>query len=165
MKKRLTIILCVIMIFTNNLSIYAEELTVKELQEKIESLEERIIYLEDLLISLGFMKVETDVVETVASGDITLGMKNALGSANSYLSIMGMSYKSLITQLEFDGYTNEEAVYAANNCGADWNEEAAESAKSYLSILSLSKDGLIQQLEFDGFTSEQAIYAATANGY
>jgi hypothetical protein len=76
-----------------------------------------------------------------------------------------MSYKKMITQLEYEGYSAEDATYAADKCGADWNEQAVKCAKNYLDIMAYSKDGLIKQLEYEGFTSEQAAYGATANGY
>ena len=96
---------------------------------------------------------------------LTTGQENALRSAENYLSFMPFSYNGLIEQLEFEKYSYEDAVYAADNCGADWNEQAAKKAKDYLDIMAFSKDGLIEQLEFDGFTHEQAVYGAEANGY
>jgi hypothetical protein len=94
-----------------------------------------------------------------------MGQKNALRSANSYLNVLAFSYNGLIKQLEYEGYSTEDATYAADHCGADWNEQAAKSAKSYLSSMSFSRSGLIQQLEYEGFTPSQAEYGATANGY
>ncbi len=96
---------------------------------------------------------------------LSMGQKNALKKADLYLSISGFSYSGLVRQLEFEGFTNEEATFAADNCGADWNEQAARKAKSYLDIMPLSRDGLIQQLEFEGFTTEQAEYGVTKVGY
>lgn len=96
---------------------------------------------------------------------LTLGQKNALAKADDYLSIMAFSYSGLIEQLEFEGFTTEEATYAADNCGADWNEQAAKKAQDYLDTMSFSRDGLIEQLEYEGFTSEQAKYGVTAVGY
>jgi hypothetical protein len=95
----------------------------------------------------------------------TLGEKNALKKANSYLSYSSFSYKSLIEQLEFEGFSNEESVYAVDNCGANWNEQCAKKAKSYMSYSSFSRTGLIEQLEFEGFTHEQAEYGAKSVGY
>lgn len=95
----------------------------------------------------------------------TMGERNALGTAQDYLSFMCFSYKGLVEQLEFEKYSHEEAVYAADNCGADWNEQAAGSAKDYLDMMSFSRDSLIEQLEFEGFTHEQAVYGAESNGY
>ena len=95
----------------------------------------------------------------------TIGESNALRSAQSYLDFMPFSYSGLISQLEFEGYTTEEATYAADNCGADWNEQAALKAQSYLDFMSFSREGLIEQLVFEGFTYEQAEYGVTAVGY
>lgn len=95
----------------------------------------------------------------------TMGQKNALKKAKSYLSHSAFSYSGLVKQLEFEKYTHEEAVYAVDNCGADWNEQAAKKAKSYLSHSSFSRDGLIDQLEYEGFTHEQAVYGVEQNGY
>lgn len=90
---------------------------------------------------------------------------NALRSAKNYLNFMAFSYSGLIAQLEYEQYSRADAVYAADNCGANWNEQAAKKAKDYLSFMSFSKAGLIKQLEFDGFTAEQAAYGAKQNGY
>lgn len=95
----------------------------------------------------------------------TTGERNALHSANSYLSFSAFSYSGLIDQLEFEGYSTSEATYAADNCGADWNEQAAKSAANYLSFTSFSRSGLIDQLEYEGFTREQAEYGVKQNGY
>ena len=99
----------------------------------------------------------TTIVETEAQ--LTLGEKNALASAKNYLRFTAFSYEGLIGQLEFEQYSHEEAVYAADHCGADWNEQALKSAKNYLSFSAFSYDGLIRQLEFEQYTNEQAVYA------
>ena len=95
----------------------------------------------------------------------TTGEKNALRTAREYLNISAFSYTGLIKQLEYEGYSTEEATYAADNCNANWNEQAAKAAKEYLSVMSFSRQGLIEQLIFDGFTQEQAEYGVTQNGY
>lgn len=100
-----------------------------------------------------------------AVANATTEQLNALGSAESYISYMGFSYNGLIEQLEYEGYSTEAATYAADNCGADWNEEAAESAQSYMEFMSFSRQGLIDQLLYEGFTQEQAEYGASAVGY
>ena len=61
-------------------------------------------------------------------------------------------------ELEFEGYSTEEATYAVNNCGANWKEQAVRVAKNYLNTMSFSKQSLITQLEFEGFTEEEAQY-------
>lgn len=95
----------------------------------------------------------------------TFGQKNALRSAESYLAISAFSHSKLIQQLEYEGYSSEEATYAADRCGANWCEQAAKSAEAYLKISAFSKDRLIQQLEYEGFTPTQAAYGVTKNGY
>lgn len=95
----------------------------------------------------------------------TMGEKNALESAYSYLRFTSFSYTGLIEQLEYEGYTNQEATYAVDNCGADWNEQAAKKAEEYINTMSFSRSGLIEQLEYEGFTSEQAEYGVSAVGY
>lgn len=102
--------------------------------------------------------------ETTPKIEVTAGMKNALKSAQNYLSIIPFSYKRLVEQLEYEEYTHEEAVYAADNCNADWYEQAKKTAKSYLDIMGFSRAGLINQLEHDGFTHEQAVYGVEQNG-
>lgn len=102
-----------------------------------------------------------------AAAEPTMGELNAVESAKNYLSLMPFSYTGIIRQLtDFDGYSEEEATYAADNCGADWNEQAAKAAKNYLDLMSFSRQGLIDQLvQFDGFTQEQAEYGVSQNGY
>lgn len=95
----------------------------------------------------------------------TLGETNALASALSYLNYSAFSRRGLIEQLKFEGYSTSEAEYAVNNCGADWNEQAARSAKSYLEYSSFSRQSLIEQLEYEGFTHDQALYGVKKVGY
>lgn len=95
----------------------------------------------------------------------TTGEKNALEKAKSYLRSSAFSYEGLISQLEFNKFTHEEAVYGADNCGADWFEQAARKAESYLKSSAFSREGLISQLEYNKFTHEQAVYGVEQNGY
>ena len=114
------------------------------------------------------VETEKEVEETEKKDvepTITLGQSNALKQAKKYLELMEFSYQGLIEQLEYEQYTHEEAVYAADNCGADWKEEAAEKAERYLEVMSFSREGLIEQLKYDGFTAEEAEYAAGKVGY
>ncbi len=111
-----------------------------------------------------------------SSDSISRGNTNALEKAKSYLNYSAFSYKGLIEQLEFEGFSTEEATYGADNCGADWKEysnsndssdsisrgntNALEKAKSYLNYSAFSYKGLIEQLEFEGFSTEEATYGA-----
>lgn len=103
-------------------------------------------------------KVEAEA--QVQEESATVSQQNALESAQSYIAIMGFSYSGLVDQLEFEGYNAEDATYAADNCGADWNAEALESARGYIDSMAFSYSGLVEQLEFEGFTADQAAYGA-----
>ncbi len=92
------------------------------------------------------------------SGGSSAGQRNALQSAKNYLSVMPFSYKGLIEQLEYEGYSNSEATYAADNCGADWYEQAEKCAANYLDTMPFSRSDLIAQLEYEGFTHSQAVH-------
>lgn len=119
----------------------------------------------------------TESVFTITSGNLkkeisltgqkvlTMGQKNALAKADDYLNYTAFSYSGLIEQLEYEGFSTEEATFAADNCGADWNEQAAKKAQDYLDYTSFSRQGLIDQLIYEGFTQEQAEYGVTAVGY
>lgn len=105
-----------------------------------------------------------EVVATPPPANIDTGQttsqKNALESAKQYLRYSAFSYQGLIEQLEYEKYSHEDAVYAVDNCGADWNEQSLKSAKQYLDYSAFSHSGLIGQLEYEKFTSEQAKYGA-----
>lgn len=105
----------------------------------------------------------TNDADTEASS-MTVSQKNALRSAESYLKYSAFSYNGLIEQLEYEEYSHEDAVFAADNCGADWYEQAVKSAESYLKYSAFSHNGLVSQLEYEGFTHDQAEYGVTQNG-
>lgn len=100
-----------------------------------------------------------------ASVQSTLSQRNALERAKSYLSHSAFSYTSLVSQLEYEGFPTTDATYAVDNCGADWNEQAAKKAESYLSHSSFSRQSLLDQLLYEGFTAEQAEYGVSSVGY
>lgn len=114
--------------------------------------------------------ISVDLVEKVSASqqsqsDVSIGQRNALSTAQSYLKVLPFSYTGLIEQLEYEGYSTEEATYGADNCGADWNEQAAKCAQNYIDVMSFSRQGLIDQLIYEGYTSEQAEYGVSAVGY
>lgn len=108
----------------------------------------------DISCDEGAVPVTYDVV--------TNGMLNALKQAKSYLSFTPFSRSGLVDQLVYHGYTRDEAIYAVNTCGADWEEQAALKAASYLSHSAFSKKELIEQLEYEGFTHAQAVHGVNA---
>ena len=102
----------------------------------------------------------TDILESGTYG------KDALKDAKAYVSgpTGTFSYSQLINLLEMDGYSSFEAKVAAENCGADWNQQAVKRAEEYLRYSAYEYSELVDQLEFDGFTSDQAKYAADKIG-
>ncbi len=96
---------------------------------------------------------------------LTMSQENALQTAQSYLSMMGFSRTGLMGQLEFEGYSTEDATFAVDSAGADWSAEAAEKAKSYLDMMAFSRQGLYDQLAFEGFSPEEIEAGLAAVGY
>ncbi len=95
---------------------------------------------------------------------VSVSKQNALKRAQSYLRYSAFSRKRLIEQLEYENYSNEDATYAADNVGADWNAQALKKAQSYLNYSAFSRKRLIEQLEYEGFTSEQSNYGVNNVG-
>lgn len=95
----------------------------------------------------------------------TVAQENAREKAREYLQVMAFSEKGLIKQLEFEGFSLEDAEYGVKNTRADWNEQAAKKGAEYLKVMAFSANGLMRQLVFDGFTERQAAYAALMNGF
>lgn len=114
--------------------------------------------------------IDTEVLE-VADTEVSqeeesevLGVDQATEKVAAYLEFSAFSYTGLIKQLEFDGFTTEDATYAADNCGADWNEQAGKKAQSYLDYAEFSKEELIEQLKYEGFTQEEAEFGVSKVG-
>lgn len=102
--------------------------------------------------------------QTSPATSSTVSQQNAVRKAKSYLSFSGFSHDGLVAQLEYEKFSHEDAVYGADNSGANWNEQAAKKAKSYMDMMGYSRDGLIEQLKYEKFTQEQAEYGASAVG-
>jgi hypothetical protein len=88
--------------------------------------------------------------------DLTVAQQQAIGSAEDYLAYTAFSRQGLIGQLEYEGFSTEDAEFAVDYLDADWNEQAAKMAEQYLEYSHFSREGLIDQLEYEGFTTEQA---------
>lgn len=97
--------------------------------------------------------------------EMSVSQRNALKKAKSYISVMAFSHSGLVSQLEFEGFSYEDSVFGADNCGADWNAQAAKKAQDYLDIMGFSRDGLYDQLEFEGFSHEQIEFGLASVGY
>ena len=103
--------------------------------------------------------------EQQTESSMTLGQKNALEKAESYLRYSSFSREGLIDQLEFEGFEANDILFAVDNVDVDWNEQCYKKAESYLKYSSFSKQGLIDQLKFEGFTDDQIAYAINKIGY
>jgi len=92
----------------------------------------------------------------------TTSQKNAVRKAKSYLGYSAFSHDGLVAQLEYEQFSHADAVYGADNSGANWNEQAAKKAKSYMDMSAYSRGSLIEQLKYEKFTQAQAEYGANA---
>lgn len=95
---------------------------------------------------------------------MTRAQQNAIGSAENYIDFSAFSRTGLIEQLEFEGYSTEDATFAVDSLDIDYNAQAAKSAENYLEFSSFSRSGLIEQLMFEGYTEEQATYGVDQTG-
>ena len=95
------------------------------------------------------------------SENLSTERASALQKAHDYLDYSAFSRTGLIEQLEYEGFSEDDATYAVDNCGADWKKQAVLKAKQYRGYSAFSHKGLVEQLEYEGFTSEQAEYGAT----
>ena len=120
----------------------------------------------------AYIKAKVNLVDQITTAETnkpiseaTIGEMNALEKACSYLMYTHFSYTGLIKQLEYEGFTEKEAEFGADNVGIDWNEQAAGKARDYLNYSAFSREGLRSQLEYEGFTDSQIDYALSAVGY
>lgn len=87
---------------------------------------------------------------------------------------MGYSQSTLADWLSYEpdmggyGFTQQEASLAAQNCNADWAEEAVKAVRNILkySDESYTKGEIVDRLvTYEGFSREDAIYGAEQNGF
>ena len=93
-----------------------------------------------------------------------VSQQNAVSAAEDYLEMSPFSLQGLIKQLEYEGYSTEDATYAVAHITVDWNQQAVKSAQGYLEMSPFSRSSLIEQLEYEGFTPSQAVYGVAATG-
>jgi hypothetical protein len=89
---------------------------------------------------------------------------NAVRAAREYLQTAAFSFKGLVKQLKYEGYSTSDARYGTSHSGANWMKQAVRAAKEYLRTMPFSRSGMIEQLEYDGFTFAQARHGALAVG-
>lgn len=94
----------------------------------------------------------------------TASQRNARQKAAEYLDFGSFSRSGLIEQVEYEGFTQEDATYGVDALNVDWNEQAAKKADEYLDFGSFSRSSLVEQLLYEGFTQEQAEYGVGTTG-
>lgn len=90
--------------------------------------------------------------------------EQALTQAQAYLSYEPLSYTVLVKTLQLDGYSADAATYAADNCGADWDEQASRAIVDALEVRHYSCDGVTARLNAMGFTADQTARAVNTCG-
>ncbi|MFC7063226.1 Ltp family lipoprotein [Halobacillus seohaensis] len=90
---------------------------------------------------------------------VTVSQEQAVNMAQDYLNYTAFSKSGLIDQLEYEGFSTEDATYGVENITVDWQEQAVNMAQNYLDYTSFSRQGLIDQLTYEGFSTEHATYA------
>lgn len=98
--------------------------------------------------------------------EVSTQLANACKQAMQTIRTSHPSYQGLIQELyEYEGFTEDEATFAADHCGADWNEQAKLRAEDMMHYQGYSRSGLIDWLvTYELFTSDQANYAADQVG-
>ena len=97
---------------------------------------------------------------TVPAG--TVSQRNAVSKGASYLRSSSFSRSGLIGQLQYEGFSVEDATYGTDAQNTDWNAQAVKKGASYLRSSSFSRSGLIGQLQYEGFSDSEATYGTDA---
>lgn len=114
---------------------------------------------------------ETEVTETQETAEVQEQtpeeqQESALSHAKKTFASSSYSRSGVISALKKQGYTEEEAIYAADNCGANWKSNATTGAKTYARNNSqknwiyacYSEKATRSALSSDGFTSDEIDY-------
>lgn len=94
--------------------------------------------------------------ESVGESGESASQQEAREMAKDYVDTIAISRTALIEQLEDQGFSHADAVYAV--AAFDWHEQAVRMARDYLDLGS-SRRALIHQLEFEGYSHADAVYA------
>jgi hypothetical protein len=119
---------------------------------------------------IATMALAAAVVTVLLPGAVTaahatpISRANAVRAAKQYLQTAPFSFKGLVSQLKYEGYSTSDARYGVSHSGANWMQQAVRAAKQYLRTMPFSFKGLVEQLEYEGFTHAQAVHGARAAG-
>ena len=105
--------------------------------------------------------VSTNSTPSVTAAPVlagTVSQRNAVSKGASYLRSSSFSRSGLISQLEYEGFSLDDATYGTDAQNADWSAQAVKKGASYLRTSSFSRTGLIGQLEYEGFSNSQSVY-------
>lgn len=94
----------------------------------------------------------------------TPSQESAFMAAKLHITEMPFSHAGLVAQLESEGFSHEDAVYAVDKLNMDWDAKAVEMAAQYVDTMEFTRADLVDQLIYEGFTGPQAEAAATAVG-
>lgn len=137
-------------------------------EEQIENIEKQAEETVNKAFEESFLNDEPaeEAVEEVVEEEpeMSVSQQNAVRSAESYISMMAFSKTGLIEQLEFEGYSKEDATFAVEGLNVDWKQQAVKSAENYLDMMGFSRQGLIDQLVFEGYTTEEATFGVDQVG-
>ena len=92
----------------------------------------------------------------------TVSQSNAIKRVRSYLQTSSFSRTRLIQQLEYEGFSETDAIFSVDSQNIDWRNQAILRAKSYLRTSSFSRASLIKQLSFEGFSDSDSVYGVDA---
>ena len=81
---------------------------------------------------------------------------DALSAACVCLMSLDLSSDGLEELLKLDEYSEEDIAFALENCGADWEQEAADYARHTLASGGFSEKTLKEQMELEKFDAELA---------
>jgi hypothetical protein len=109
------------------------------------------------------VRVETTIDNSEELSNESTSQQNAREKAQDYLKFQSFSRSGLIGQLEFEGFSNSDSVYAVDSLNIDWSEQAAKKGAEYMKSSPFSRQGLLDQLLFEGFTPEQAEYGVSTS--
>ena len=109
-------------------------------------------------------KLEDTPVESVEVEKVKLDPAReaeVISKAEYVASLIPKSKSSLSSYLqEYEGFTEDEANFAVENCNVDWNEEAVEYVYYILGASpDIDADRMEGQLGYEGFTEDEIKYA------